>query len=69
MGVEKWLEIALMSTHFFIRRIYPINRDFKIASYYIIKRQKMNICSEGPFAPFPPWIYVCFSIKQSLVYI
>ena len=27
----------------------------------------MNICSEGPFTPFPPWNYVCFSIQQSLM--
>ena len=27
----------------------------------------MNICSEGPFTPFPPWIYVCSSIQRSLI--
>ena len=27
----------------------------------------MNIFSEGPFTSFPPWIYICFSIQQSLV--
>ena len=47
-----------MSTHFFIRRIYHIDRDFEIASNYIKKtsKTKMNICSEGPFTPFPPWV-------------
>ena len=46
------LEIALMNTHFFIRRIYLIN--FQMASYYIKKISKMNIYSEGPITPFPP---------------
>ena len=55
---KKLLKIALMSTHFFYlfkRRIYLINRDLQIASFYIKNiKNKMNIGSEGPFTPFPP---------------
>ena len=68
MFCEKWLEIALMSTHIFYKENLPYKLKFSNASYYMIKhpKKKVNICSEGPFTPFPPWIYICFEIQQRL---
>ena len=52
-----------MSTHI----IYKENLQICKLLHDKACKKRWNFCSEGPFIPFPPWIYICFSIQQSLV--
>ena len=70
MFCEKLLEIEIMSTHIFYKENLPYKSRFSNRKLLNDKASKknMNICSEGPFTPFPPWIYICFEIQQSLIH-